>query len=70
MIEELNRIYLVLMMHVKNFFEEEKGAVDLITVVVLIGIAVALALLFRTQIQGILDTLYASIQSKATEAAA
>ena len=53
-----------------DFMEDEHGAVDIVAIVVLIGIAVMLALFFRDQIKGILDQLFKNIKtetSKVTE---
>lgn len=50
--EALNRICIALKLKLdeaKEAFMEEVGAVDLVTIVILIGIAIALALLFRKQ---------------------
>lgn len=68
MIEGLNHLYLVLMMHINNFIEEEKGAVDLITVVVLIGIAIVLAVIFKDKMKSIVESLLGNIQSSAQSA--
>lgn len=53
---------------VRSFVKEEKGAVDIVAVVVLIGIAVVLAVLFRTRIQALLETLMDTIEGNATSA--
>ena len=53
---------------VNRFLYEEDGAVDIVAVVVLIGIAVVLAVLFRQQIEGLLNTLLGTISEKATTA--
>lgn len=53
---------------IKNFFTDEKGAVDIVAIVVLMGIAVLLALLFQEQIEGLLKTLFAAISGNATNA--
>lgn len=52
----------------KEAFVDETGAVDIVAVVVLIGIAVVLAVLFRTQIEGVLNTLFDSISKNADDA--
>lgn len=52
----------------KEAFLDETGAVDIVAVVVLIGIAVVLAVLFRNQIQGVLEILFKSISKNATDA--
>lgn len=68
MLEVLDALYIGAMIHIKNFFTDEKGAVDLVAIVVLIGIAIALAVLFRTQIEGILNGLFKDIGENAKEA--
>lgn len=68
MLEYLNNLCILLTMKVNTFIEEEKGAVDLVTIVVLIGIAVILAVFFRQQIQGLLETLFGTITENATNA--
>ena len=68
MLEYLNNLCILLTMKVTNFIEEEKGAVDLVAIVVLIGIAVLLALLFRTQIEGLLNSMFSTISENATNA--
>ena len=65
MLEVLNVLYISAMIHVKNFFTDEKGAVDLVTVVVLIGIALALAVIFRQRIGQLLNTLFDTIDQNA-----
>ncbi len=68
MLEVLDALYIGAMIHIKNFFTDEKGAVDLVAIVVLIGIAIALAVLFRSQIEGILNGLFEDIGKNAKEA--
>ena len=53
---------------VHDFFTDEKGDVNIVSIVVLIGIAVVLAVLFRSQIEGLLQTLFESIGKNAEEA--
>ena len=53
-----------------KFLKDEKGEVNIVATVVLIGIAVALALAFRTQIVKLLGELFEAIfetSGKATE---
>lgn len=66
--EVLNRLYFMICLGVNRFLYEEDGAVDIVAVVVLIGIAVALAVIFRGRIQEMLETLLDSIGQKATTA--
>lgn len=49
---------------VKDAFTDETGDVNVVAIVVLIGIAVGLALLFRDQIAGILGKLFTNIDTK------
>lgn len=49
-------------------FRDEKGAVDIVAIVVMIGIAVAIAVLFRKQIKTLIETLFTNITTKATTA--
>ena len=51
-----------------SFMKEEKGAVDLVVIVVLMAIALVLAALFRKQIGELLDRLFDTMNQKAQEA--
>ena len=51
-----------------SFMKEEKGAVDLVVIVVLIAIALVLAALFRKQIGELRDRLFDTMNQKAQEA--
>lgn len=53
---------------VHDFLTDEQGDVNIVSIVVLIGIAVLLAMLFRTQITQLLETLFSSITGNATKA--
>ena len=44
-----------------RLFKDERGAVTIVEMVVLIGIAVLLAVFFRGQIQNLLNTLFETI---------
>ena len=54
-------------MKLRKFFSDEKGEVNIVAIVVLIGIAVVLALIFKEQIEGLLDTLFGTITEKANK---
>lgn len=47
---------------------DEKGEVNIVTIVVLIGIAVLLAITFRKQISKLLTDLFSTITKNATDA--
>lgn len=64
------QLYIKMMQAKQNFLEEERGAVDIVAIVVLIGIAVALALFFKDQISGILTNLFGQIETTANQATA
>lgn len=53
---------------VSNFMSNERGDVNVVSIVVLIGIAIVLALVFRKSISKILNALLDSIGSKANSA--
>ena len=53
---------------VKEFFTDETGAVDIVAIVVLIGIAVLLALTFQEQIEKLLTSLFNTIIPNAENA--
>lgn len=64
----LNLMYISLCVRFDEFKREERGAVDVVAIVVMIGIAVLLAMLFRTQISSLLETLLNTIKTNATNA--
>ncbi|MGN0342789.1 MAG: Flp1 family type IVb pilin [Roseburia sp.] len=51
-----------------QFFEEERGDVNIVSMVVLIGIAVLLAVLFKDTIKELLETLLETIKGNAQDA--
>ena len=52
----------------RSFFSDEKGEVNIVAIVVLIGIAVLLALLFKEKIEELLGSLFGTITENATNA--
>lgn len=68
MLSFLDKMFIVIAAQLNAFVEEEKGAVDLITIVVLIGIAIVLAVVFKEQMKGILETLLGNISNSASSA--
>lgn len=52
----------------RKLFSDEKGEVNIVAIVVLIGIAVLLALIFKDQIQKLLETLFGTITKNANDA--
>lgn len=52
----------------EGFLRDERGDVNIVSIVVLIGVAVLLASFFHEQIEGLLDTLFGVIERSATDA--
>ena len=51
-----------------NFIYDDDGAVSIVTIFFLIGIAILLAVVFRKQIETLLNTLFSSINKSGTDA--
>ena len=64
--------YLVVMARIKamGFVQEEDGEVNIVSIVVLIGIAVLLAVFFRNHIVNLLNSLFSTINNAANSAMA
>ncbi len=68
MYQQLNYLSLYLRTRMKLFLSDEKGEVNIVAIVVLIGIAVLLAVVFKRQISGLLGDLFGTIKTTATNA--
>lgn len=55
-------------MKLREFCTKENGDVNVVSIVVLIGIAVLLAIMFRGAISNLLNTLFNTIETNATNA--
>lgn len=64
------QLYIRMLQVKQKFLEEERGAVDIVAIVVLIGIAVALALFFKDRITETLRNLFDNIDETAASATA
>ena len=51
-----------------DFFSKENGEVNIVAIVVLIGIAVLLAIVFRGAITNLLNSLFGTIENNAQNA--
>ena len=69
MLNMLNLYLLPLKLKVKEFFTNEEGDTNIVSMVVLIGIAVLLAIVFKDAIADLIDKLLESIGNNATDAA-
>ncbi len=65
---KLNMAAIRLKAFVDSFIYQEKGAVDVVAIVILIAVAVALAIVFKDQITNIVNTLLDGISDKAATA--
>lgn len=52
----------------RKFIYDEDGAVSIVTIVVLIGIAILLAVVFRGKIESLLNTLFGTIEESGKKA--
>lgn len=55
-------------MKLRKFLTKENGDVNVVSIVVLCGIAVALAVIFRNEIKGLIKTVAEQIENNATGA--
>lgn len=65
---ELMNAIIALQCKVNAFVEKEKGAVDIVAIVVLMGIVVLVAIIFRKQLENLINNLFATIGQNATDA--
>ena len=68
MIRFINKFAFGFRRKIDEFFHKESGEVNVVAIVVLIGIAVLLAIIFRTQITSLLNSLFSSIKTNASSA--
>lgn len=71
----MNSIYAMLMtfimqvqFKIENFFKKEDGEVNIIAIIVLIGIAILLALIFKDRIAALINSLFDTIDQNANNA--
>lgn len=62
---KLDMMYLKTKQMVTNFFYDEQGDVNIVSMVVLIGVAVLAAVLFKSKIKSLIDTLFNKIGGNA-----
>ena len=68
MVKAFNNLCIMLYCGMKSFIEEEKGAVDIVAIVIMIGIAVLVAVLFRGRITTLIGDLFDTIDESASGA--
>lgn len=71
----MNGIYAMIMsiimqvrFKIEDFFKKEDGEVNIIAIVVLIGIAILLALIFKDRISALINSLFDTIDQNAQNA--
>ena len=65
MMNNLNMFLMVLKLKVMGFLKDEKGEVSIVSMVVLIGVAVLLAIVFKDAIGGLIQKLLKTIEGNA-----
>ena len=68
MMNALNMFMLSMKVKFQQFCTKENGDVNIVSIVVLIGIAVLLAIVFKDAISGLINDLLETITSNATDA--
>ena len=58
------KLYANLLNAKENFLRDETGAVDIVAVVLLVGVAVSLAVLFKSQITTVLSRILGDVVDK------
>ena len=69
MLQNMNVVMTYAKMKLNRFLRDEKGDVNIVSIVVLIGIAVLLAIVFKGAISDLLTDLLEKIKGNATGAA-
>lgn len=65
MTDLITKAYLNVKTALHNFLYEEDGDVNIVSIVILIGIAVILAIIFRNQIKDLLERIFKGINDNA-----
>lgn len=65
---KLMSIFFMVQLKIEDFFKKEDGEVNIIAIVVLIGIALLLALVFKDRITSLINSLFDTIDTNAQNA--
>ncbi len=68
MFQKLDSLLFMAKYRLRAFLTDEEGDVNIVSMVVLIGIAVLLAIVFRDAIKNLINNLLATISGNATDA--
>ncbi|CCZ03752.1 Flp1 family type IVb pilin [Bovifimicola ammoniilytica] len=64
MLKLLDKMYIGMKNRVNNFLTNEDGAVDIVAIVVLCGIVIAVAVIFRDELQKVVESLFQTVKDK------
>lgn len=64
MLKLLDKMYIGMKNRVNNFLTNEDGAVDIVAIVVLCGIVIAVAVIFRDELQKVVGSLFQTVKDK------
>lgn len=64
MLKLLDKMYIGMKNRVNNFLTNEDGAVDIVAIVVLCGIVIAVAVIFRDKLQEVVESLFQTVKDK------
>lgn len=68
MLNKLLGMYIKAQLKLESFFKKEDGEVNIIAIVVLIGIAIILALVFKDRVKQLITSLFDTIDTNAKNA--
>lgn len=64
MLKLLDKMYIGMKNRVNNFLTNEDGAVDIVAIVVLCGIVIAVAVIFRDELKKVVESLFQTVKDK------
>lgn len=67
MLNVVDRMYIAAQARWNKFRKEERGDVNIVSIVVLCGVVIALAIVFRDQLAGVIKNVLQSVQGRANE---
>lgn len=67
MLDRLDSMAIAARVRLFQFLNREEGAVDIVAIVVMIGIVVVLAIIFKNRLSNMLNNLLSTAENKANE---
>lgn len=68
MLNVVDRMYIAAQAKWNKFRKEERGDVNIVSIVVLCGIVIALAVIFRNQLKALIESVMANVTTNAANA--